>query len=231
MHQRHRRARPRRQRAAGRDCGPRAARRVGRRGWRCSARRHAVQASRRHRRSAPRRDRSAPAPGWTCRCPAALRSARARPPMRDAGGLMHRRHRAFIRQAGRSSTRQAPGCAIAPVVRGQRAVMRLGDGAGDGEAEAGVAAEILARRAQRMEPLEHLFARFGRDAGAVIADSQRRRDRRRAMMVDRDLPPRRARTTRHCRAGCRSTRSSRAASPGTTRARHRCAAGRSGNRR
>ena len=176
---------------AGRGCGLRAARRVGcgrgqQRPPRASSS-HAVVADQ-HRAAVDQRQRQARLAAArrpsisSARPPIATQVAWWRASAAHAAGQVERRGTRPAAPSARSATRQ-------------RAVVRLDDGAGDGEAEAAVVAEVLGLGPQRVEPREHLLARpragcRGRGrrptSSTALAVAARRRPRSAAGRRERD---------------------------------------------
>ena len=114
--------------------------------------------------------------------------------------------------AGSCTTKRAPSTSGAASVMGRHAepvlgpdlaAMRLDDLLGDRKAEAGIVAEALMRPVG-IEALEDLLDRVGPDARTVVVDDDLDHRPCSAPRGDAHGAAGRARTSAHCRSGCRS---------------------------
>src|SRR3990167_10733189 len=72
------------------------------------------------------------------------------------------------RRRGQFEPQAGAAASVASGMRGQAALMRLDDGAGDGQPQAAVIAEIFTFRTVGVKPFEHLFARIVGNAGTTV---------------------------------------------------------------
>ena len=144
------------------------------------------------RRPAGSRRPARAAPGRSCRRRTGPRSARRASGRPAAAAIRPACTDHALRLAAGSTTKRAPTTSPSAPVRfsaRMRAAVRLDDLAGDGEAEARVAAERRALGPRGVEPLEDRLQVLRRDARAVVVDGGDHLAARRAAGRPRTSPP------------------------------------------
>ena len=148
-----------------------------------------------------RRGRSAPARGSTCRTPGAPFDQHRAPADRDAADIGDKL--AHAAGSDRAPSRRRA-CHRRAVAHGQRAVMRFGDGARDGEAEPDCGRRNPRLRGAASGSGSKTFSRASSGMPGPSSQTDRLRPVRAAAHRDRDRAAGRARTRPRCRAGSRS---------------------------